>query len=310
MMSRGWRRRKALAQAAVGAATLFGEERGLRPYHPAMQNRLSPQGEPMGRAGTNRADEPLSASAPPERPGPLELAGVSLFLDLDGVLAPIVSRPEHVRPEAARTQLMQALQTALGGRLAVISGRTIADLDRILDGAVASLAGVHGLERRLAGGRIWRAEPSPAVAGAKAAFEAIARDWPGAVVEEKGVSVGIHYRAAPAALADVREAVERLTPSNDLTAQWGQMVAELRTPGPDKGDALLAFMAEPPFRGSRPIFVGDDLTDEHGFAAAAAAGGFGVLVGPDRPTAARMRLDTVEAVYDWLNAAVSGSGVA
>ncbi|HEY3888011.1 MAG TPA: trehalose-phosphatase [Caulobacteraceae bacterium] len=264
----------------------------------------------MSRAGTNRADEPLKVSEPPERPGPLSLEGVALFLDLDGVLAPIVSRPEHVRPEAARTQLMQALQTALGGRLAVVSGRTIADLDRILDGSVASLAGVHGLERRLAGGRTWRAEPSRAVAGAKAAFEAVAQAWPGAVVEEKGASVGIHYRAAPAALAAVREVVERLTPADDLVAQWGQMVAELRTPGPDKGDALMAFMAEPPFAGSRPVFVGDDLTDEHGFAAAEAAGGFGVLVGRARPSAARMRLESVEAVFDWLSAAVSRTGAA
>jgi trehalose 6-phosphate phosphatase len=264
----------------------------------------------MQRAGTNRADEALKLAEAPERPGPLEPEGVALFLDLDGVLAPIVARPEEVRPEAARTRLMQALQAALGGRLAVISGRTIADLDRILDGAVASLAGVHGLERRLGHGPIWRAEPSPAVAGAKAAFEAIARAWPGAVVEEKGVSVGIHYRAAPGALADVREVVERLTPADDLVAQWGQMVAELRTPGPDKGDALIAFMAEPPFAGSRPVFVGDDLTDEHGFAAAAAAGGFGVLVGPARPTAARMRLENVEAVFDWLAAAVSRTGAA
>jgi trehalose 6-phosphate phosphatase len=273
-----------------------------------MRNRLSVKGEPMQRAGTNPANEPLKFGEAPERPGPLELEGVALFLDLDGVLAPIVARPEEVRPEAGRTRLMQDLQTALDGRLAVISGRTIADLDRILDGAVGSLAGVHGLERRLGHGPIWRAEPSPAVAGAKAAFEAVVRAWPGAVVEEKGVSVGIHYRAAPGALEAVRAVVERLTPTDDLVAQWGQMVAELRTPGPDKGDALMAFMAKPPFAGSRPVFVGDDLTDEHGFAAAAAAGGFGVLVGAPRPSAARMRLENVEAVFDWLSAAVSRSG--
>jgi trehalose 6-phosphate phosphatase len=88
------------------------------------------------------------------------------------------------------------------------------------------------------------------------------------------------------------------------------MVAELRTPGPDKGDALTAFMAQPPFAGSRPVFVGDDLTDEHGFAAAAAAGGYGVLVGPPRSTAARMRLENVEAVFDWLSAAVARNGAA
>ncbi len=227
-------------------------------------------------------------------------------------MAPIVSRPEHVRPEAARTQLMQALQTALGGRLAVISGRTIADLDRTpsYDGSVASLAGVHGLERRLAGGRIWRAEPSPAVAGVSGIRGPSPTPWPGAmwVEREGGERRHLHYRAAPAALAAVREVVERLTPTEDLIVQWGQMVAELRTPGPDKGDALAAFMAEPPFAGSRPIFVGDDLTDEHGCAPPQPrrAGGFGVLVGPGTANAARMRLENVEAVFNWLNAAVAG----
>jgi trehalose 6-phosphate phosphatase len=205
---------------------------------------------------------------------------------------------------------MRALQAALGGRLAVISGRTIADLDRILDGAVPALAGVHGLERRLSDGRLWRAEPSRALDRARAAFQPLARDWPGVMVEEKGLSVGVHYRAAPGAEAAVREVVEALTPSGDLVAQWGQMVAELRTPGPDKGDALTAFMAESPFCGSRPVFVGDDQTDEHGFAAAVAGGGFGVLVGPDRPTAAQMRLESIEAVYDWLSAAAGRDGAA
>ncbi|HZC15453.1 MAG TPA: trehalose-phosphatase [Caulobacteraceae bacterium] len=266
----------------------------------------------MQRAGTSRADEAPSVSEPPVRPipGPLDVGGVALFLDLDGVLAPIVARPEDVTPHPSRTRLMQALLAALGGRLAVISGRTIADLDRILDGAVPALAGVHGLERRLSDGRVWRAEPSKALGRARAAFAPLARDWPGVVIEEKGLSVGVHYRAAPGAEAAVREAIDRLTPSDELVAQWGQMVAELRTPGPDKGDALAAFMAEPPFSGSRPIFVGDDLTDEHGFAAAAAAGGFGVLVGPGRPTAAQMRLENVAAVYDWLSVAAGQNGAA
>ena len=264
----------------------------------------------MQRAGTNRADEALSVSEPPERPQPLELEGVGLFLDLDGVLAPIAARPEDVVPVAARTRLLRALQEALDGRLAVISGRTIADLDRILDGSVVALAGVHGLERRGVDGRLWRAEPSKALGEVRSAFASLTQAWPGVQIEEKGLSIGIHYRAAPAALPAVREVVDSLAPTVDLTLQWGNMVAELRTPGPDKGDALTAFMAQPPFAGARPIFVGDDLTDEHGFAAAAAAGGYGVLVGPSRPSFARARLENVEAVYDWLSAAVARNGVA
>jgi trehalose 6-phosphate phosphatase len=258
----------------------------------------------MQRAESQRADVAL------ERPAPLSPRGSALFLDLDGVLAPISATPEDVRPEAARTRLLKALGQALGGRLAVISGRTLADIDRILDGAVAAAAGVHGLERRFADGRAWRAQPSPALAAARAAFEPLARAWPGVRLEDKGLSLAIHYRAAPRALSAVREAVEALGATDDLVAQWGLMVAELRTAGPDKGDALRAFMAEPPFFGARPIFVGDDLTDEHGFQAVRAAGGLGVLVGPDRATAAGARLADVAAVRDWLAAGLAGGGAA
>jgi trehalose 6-phosphate phosphatase len=192
----------------------------------------------------------------------------------------------------------------------VISGRTIADVDRILDGAVATVAGVHGLERRFGDGRVRRAAPSPALPAARAAFDPLARTWPGVRVEDKGLSLAVHYRAAPEALEAVRAVVESLAAAGGLTPQWGQMVAELRTPGPDKGDALTAFMAESPFVGARPVFVGDDLTDEHGFAAAAAAGGLGVLVGPLRATAARASLGDVVAVYDWLAAALERHGAA
>jgi trehalose 6-phosphate phosphatase len=82
--------------------------------------------------------------------------------------------------------------------------------------------------------------------------------------------------------------------------QPGKLVVELKTPGADKGAALTAFMAEPPFAGAVPVMVGDDLTDEYGFRAAEALGGFGVLVGPRRETAARFGLADVNAVLDWL----------
>jgi len=85
------------------------------------------------------------------------------------------------------------------------------------------------------------------------------------------------------------------------------MVLELKTPGTDKGAALSAFMAEAPFIGAVPIMVGDDLTDEHGFEAAEALGGFGVLVGPERSTAARYRLEDVAAVLDWLDQIEGGA---
>ncbi len=82
------------------------------------------------------------------------------------------------------------------------------------------------------------------------------------------------------------------------------MVAELCTPGLDKGAAVRAFMDEAPFAGALPVFVGDDLTDENGFRAARALGGVSILVGPLRATDADMRLDSVPAVRGWLEAAL------
>ena len=81
------------------------------------------------------------------------------------------------------------------------------------------------------------------------------------------------------------------------------MVEELRTPGPTKGDSVRAFMAQPDFAGTRPVFVGDDVTDEDGFEAAQALGGIGVAVGRPRPTRAQFLLHDVDAALAWLEAA-------
>ncbi|MBQ1543913.1 trehalose-phosphatase [Caulobacter sp. CCUG 60055] len=238
-------------------------------------------------------------AAPPR----LDLGLTALFLDLDGAVAPIAPTPDAVKPDARRNGLLAALRERAGGRLAVISGRPIADVDRILEGAVTAAAGVHGLERRRQDGAVIRAPAHPGVAVAKAAFEALAGADPGLLVEDKGLSVALHYRRSPDCADAVQETARRIAAQERLTLQAGDMVVELRTPGADKGDALRVFMAERPFAGHAPVFVGDDLTDEDAFAAARDLGGFGVLVGPGRPTAARFRLPDVEAVLAWLEAA-------
>jgi trehalose 6-phosphate phosphatase len=259
----------------------------------------------MHRAGAEGAGPTVNARP---SPAPLALAATALFLDLDGTLAPISPRPEDVGPEQARTALLRALAQALDGRLAVISGRTLGEVDRILDRSVLAVAGVHGLERRFADGAVWRAQASPGLEAARAALAPLIAAWPGAWLEDKGLSVAVHYRAAPAAAEAVRSAAEMLARDGALVLQAGHMVLELRTPGPDKGDAVAAFMAHAPFSGARPVFVGDDLTDERGFAAAAGMSGFGVLVGRDRETAAAAGLADVAAVRAWLQASLATRG--
>ena len=240
----------------------------------------------------------------PDAPTPLDLEGAALFLDLDGTLAPIAERPQDVGPDPRRTSLLERLSGCLDGRLAVISGRGLEDIDRILEGCVRPVAAVHGLVRRCADGRLHETPPHPGLRLARAAFHALATADPRLLVEDKGRSVTLHYRQAPDAEALAHQAAQRLALETGLWRQDGAMVVELRTPGPSKGDSVRAFLSEAPFAGARPVFVGDDLTDEDGFAAVHDLGGFGVMVGPIRPTRAQFRLRNVDHALAWLEAAL------
>lgn len=234
----------------------------------------------------------------------LRLDETSLFLDLDGTLAPFTARPEDVGPDAERNDRLRRLAERLDGRLAVVSGRGMDDLDRILGGSVAALAGIHGLQRRSGGQMV--------AAAAHANLDEVVRELrefaarvPGTQVEIKPLSAVLHYRGAPGIEAEARVFGDALAARTGLKRQRGSMVLEFLTPGSDKGRAVRAFMNEPPFAGTVPVFAGDDLTDEDGFLAAIELGGFGILVGPPRPTFAAFRLDDEAAVHAWLDQALS-----
>ena len=247
-------------------------------------------------------DAPAPVAPPQLPPPPVALSRPALFLDMDGVLAPLAATPDAVVPDPRRTAVIRGVAERLNGRVAIISGRTIAEIDRIAESAAASASGVHGLERRRADGSLERAEADPAVRDAVAAFHDFAQTRPGVIVEDKAVSAGLHYRQAQDESGAVAALAERLAGETGLSLQAGHLVVELKTPGTDKGTALAAFMGEAPFAGAVPVMLGDDLTDEDGFRAAAALGGFGVLVGPPRETAARYGLADVDAVLAWLDA--------
>jgi trehalose 6-phosphate phosphatase len=237
-------------------------------------------------------------------PKPLRLRNTALFLDLDGTLAPIAARPQDVRPDPRRTTLLERLDGALEGRLAVVSGRTLGDVDRILEGRVRAVAAVHGLVRRTPDGAVSETAPHPALVPAAAALREFAARDSGLIVEEKGLSVALHYRLARAHAGAARLCAQAIAAQTGLTLQRGDMVEELRTPGPTKGDSVAEFLEIAPFAGAHPVFMGDDATDEHGFEAVQALGGMGVLVGPHRPTAARFRILGVEEALAWLEASL------
>jgi trehalose 6-phosphate phosphatase len=230
----------------------------------------------------------------------MPLSEAALFLDLDGTLAPLMSRPQLVGPDPARNRLLGELVEAMEGRVAIISGRSIDEVDRITGGCIACVAGLHGLERRSSGGKLDSAPAHPQLDKAVAIVEAFGRTRPELLIEKKRLGIALHYREAPEAAVDALSFARRVAWATGLKLQEGQMVAELRCPGADKGDMLHAFMKERPFAGHFPLFVGDDITDEDGFAAANSLDGVGVLVGGRRESNALCRLEDVEDVLLWL----------
>jgi trehalose 6-phosphate phosphatase len=256
---------------------------------------------PPGSRHGSGMDVPL-----PSPPSDL-VTGAALFLDFDGTLVELAESPAAIMVGPGVPSLLSRLDAALSGRLAVVSGRALADLESHLDCTGLAVSGSHGLELRLRdGARIPLAAPGR-LAEAGEAIESFAAERPGLLVEAKPFGTAVHYRAAPELGGEVESFLSGLAARLGLAVQHGKMVVELRPHGADKGDALRAFMAEPPFTGARPLFVGDDLTDEAAFAAAAALGGGGILVGPPRPTAARWRLAGVPETIAWLGEAAGGA---
>jgi trehalose 6-phosphate phosphatase len=245
----------------------------------------------------------MSDSLPPPLSG---LAPVALFLDFDGTLVELAEAPGAIAVPSGLAPLLDRLADRLDGRLAIVSGRAVDDLRRHLGGSAAVLSGSHGAELHYADGRSIPVSAPPGLAAARESIRRFAAGGDGLLVEDKPAGIALHYRLAPERAEEADAFLEALAERSGLALQRGKMVAELRPPGTDKGGALRRLMAEPPFAGARPVFVGDDLTDEHAFEAAAALGGEGVLVGPPRQTAARWRLDDVAAVTAWLEAAAHG----
>lgn len=244
---------------------------------------------------------------PDSPPPPLSrFAPAALFLDFDGTLVELAEAPGAISVPGGLTPLLDRLSKRLDGRLAIVSGRAVDDLRKHLGPSAMVLSGSHGAELHYADGRSIPVSAPPGLAEARESIRRFAAGSEGLLVEDKPAGVALHYRLAPERAEEADAFLEALAERSGLALQRGKMVAELRPHGSDKGAALRRLMAEPPFAGARPVFVGDDLTDEDAFRAAAALGGEGVLVGPDRPSAALWRLDGVAEVTAWLEAAAYG----
>jgi trehalose 6-phosphate phosphatase len=238
------------------------------------------------------------ASLGPPSPGLLD--GAALFLDFDGTLVELADAPDAIAVPAALVPMLERIRRRLDGRIAIVSGRSLVDLERHLPLHGIAFSGSHGLELQLADGTRLPLSVPIGLDDVREKVEAFAAAADGLLVEEKPAGIALHYRQAPRQAERADAFMSALARKRGFSVQRGNMVVELRPEGATKGDALKAFMTEPKFHGARPVFVGDDLTDEHAFEAAAALGGAGVLVGQPRESAARYRLPSVAAVAAWL----------
>jgi len=232
------------------------------------------------------------------------LDGASLFLDFDGTLTPIAATPDGVAVDQDLLRLLERLRERLDGRLAIVSGRSVATL-RELGFSPFLLAGTHGLEFARPDGPVEAPDRPAAVDAAEAAFHAFADDKSGLLVERKSISVGLHFRGAPQWGEEAGGLAADLAARHGLQLQPGKMLFELRPGGADKGSAVHALMSRAPMKAGTPLFIGDDVTDEEGFAAAAELGGNGILVGTPRETRAGFSLEQVAAVRHYLQQGVS-----
>lgn len=242
----------------------------------------------------------------PQRPPPPLLDDAcALFLDVDGTLIEFADDPESVALLPDVREAIGRISDRLDGAVALISGRPLAQLDKLFAPLSLPAAGLHGHELRNYEQRAQSSDPSADPSEWLHALHQqamrFAHGYPGVLVEDKGRSLALHWRGAPHAANDVRAFAERhIRGHGGYRLQPGDHVIEFLPEGSDKGRAMRQLMLQPPFRDRMPVFVGDDLTDEFGFGAANDLHGWSVLVGAREPSDAVFALPTIRSVHAWL----------
>jgi len=231
---------------------------------------------------------------------PAPAPGWAFFLDVDGTLLEIAAVPDAVRMDPRVLATLAQLIEATGGAVALVSGRSVADVERLFAPLAIPVAGQHGAERQA-----HRGPPlsrSPLLDAAVQRLREAERRMPGLLLEDKGASLALHYRRRPELQEFAEEEMRRAATflGERFELQPGSFVYEIKPSGHDKGRAIEAFMRERPFAGRVPVFLGDDATDEYGFDAVNRMGGHSVKVGPG-PTRARWSLPDASSARRWLD---------
>ena len=226
----------------------------------------------------------------------------AILLDIDGTILDFAPSPRQVWVPTGLRQTLARLDELTGGALALVSGRSLHDIDLIFSPLQLPAIGGHGVELRATAGmepKRCAPEMDPAL---KRSLASIAELGPGILVEDKGYSLALHYRLAPEKGEAVRLAVESIcvdAPPGSVDILPGKMVVEIKPLGINKASAVSELMTYPPFAGRNPIFIGDDTTDEPVFGIIPKFGGLGFSVG--RVVAdANGHFDKPESVRAWL----------
>lgn len=236
----------------------------------------------------------------------LDGASQALFFDIDGTLLDIAARPDDVSVPAPLKTGLQQLTRKFGGALALVSGRSVRDIDRLFGDLKPRASGCHGGELRLLpGGEVFMAASGRLPAAIMENLKRVAASHRGLLLEDKGVCVAVHYRAAPtlgAALRYELEAIIARSGETGLTVLPGRLVYEIKRSHVDKGTAVEAFMRLPAFAGRQPVFIGDDITDIAAFSAVKnVKGGMAWSVGRELAPATRI-FDDASDVRAWIAA--------
>ncbi len=249
--------------------------------------------------GEKNAMQVLPAVLPPDQ--------TAFFFDFDGTLVDLAPTPDGVLVRPDMLALLHELRRTTHGAVAIVSGRGIESIDGFLGMPDLPVAGLHGAERRDANGDTQRVGfNDERLLRMEQVLAEVVRTHPRMLLEIKGASLALHYRNVPEHEGTARAATERLAAdyADAYVLQPGKMVYEIKPKDVDKGRALRAFLDEPPFAGRRPVFAGDDLTDEKGFAVVNALGGLSIKVGGG-DTIAQTRIDSVDALIGWLASLVA-----
>jgi trehalose 6-phosphate phosphatase len=251
-----------------------------------------------------RASSKLAVSELAQR-----LSEYALLLDIDGTLLDLAPTPREVWVPPGLAETLSRLRDKTSGALALVSGRSLNDIDLIFAPEQFPAVGGHGAEMRISADSEAVATHAPPMdKELKRRLAAIARLSPGILLEDKGYSLALHYRLAPHAEKAIYEAVSLIRadlPNAPIEVLPGKCVCEIKQSGFDKATGVRDLMAHEPFRGRHPIFIGDDVTDESVFAIMPDLGGLAFSVGR-RAQGVDDHFDEPRDVRAWLARLIDG----